>query len=182
MTRALPAWAQNIVPVGMDEAAILLGISRRFLVDVIAKHQHYERRGVRKVFYPEHINRLRLIIAPPAPSTPLEAVQMFVAANVSGSALAEFEQFLASPFTGQVYVLRCNDRVKIGFTTHWARRFRVLKTSCPHPVCVISVFPGNRTFEQMLHIVLAEWRRHGEWFEEAGDVALLVSLLERASE
>lgn len=63
MSRALPAWAQNIVPVDMDEAAILLGISRRFLVDVIAKHQHYERRGNRKVFYPEHIALLREAIS-----------------------------------------------------------------------------------------------------------------------
>lgn len=71
MTRALPAWAQNIVPVDMDDAATLLGISRRFLVDVIAKHPHYERRGVRKVFYPEHIALLReKISCPTSPSSP----------------------------------------------------------------------------------------------------------------
>src|SRR5690606_42022093 len=40
-------------------AALILGISRRFLVDVIGKHKHYERRGNRKVFYPEHIAMLR---------------------------------------------------------------------------------------------------------------------------
>ena len=59
MTRALPAWAEAVAPVDMAGAAILLGISRRYLVDVIAAHPHYERRGVRKVFYPEHIALLR---------------------------------------------------------------------------------------------------------------------------
>lgn len=63
MTRSLPSWAEKLVPVDMDEAAILLGISRRFLVDVIAEAPHYERRGVRKVFYPEHIALLREAIA-----------------------------------------------------------------------------------------------------------------------
>ncbi len=43
----------------MDEAAFALNVSRRFLVDVIAEHKHYEPRGVRKVFYPEHIALLR---------------------------------------------------------------------------------------------------------------------------
>lgn len=56
---ALPAWSENMVPVDMDGAAVLLGISRRYLVDVLRKHPYYEPRGVKKVFYPEHITRLR---------------------------------------------------------------------------------------------------------------------------
>ena len=59
MTRALPTWAENIAPVDMDGAAFLLGVSRRFLVDEIKRHPHYERRGAKKVFYPEHIALLR---------------------------------------------------------------------------------------------------------------------------
>lgn len=43
----------------MDSAAELLGIGRRTLTDVLKRHQHYERRGVKKVFYPEHIALLR---------------------------------------------------------------------------------------------------------------------------
>jgi len=43
----------------MDAAALLLGISRRFLVDVIKRYPHYEPRGSKKVFYPEHIRLLR---------------------------------------------------------------------------------------------------------------------------
>lgn len=63
MIRSMPDWAQKILPVDMEEAAVLLGCSRRFLVDVIRDHQHFERRGTRKVFYPEHIALLREAIA-----------------------------------------------------------------------------------------------------------------------
>ncbi len=52
---ALPAWAENMRPVDMEGAAALLGIARRTLVDVIRHNPHYEKRGVKKVFYPEHI-------------------------------------------------------------------------------------------------------------------------------
>lgn len=59
MGRDLPAWAAKIEPLDMDRAAVVLGISRRTLVDVIKQRPHYERRGVKKVFYPEHIDALR---------------------------------------------------------------------------------------------------------------------------
>lgn len=55
----LPDWTKSLVPVGMDDAAMLLGVSRRFLVDKLKSHQFYERRGSKKVFYPEHIALLR---------------------------------------------------------------------------------------------------------------------------
>lgn len=50
MTSDLPDWAKAMQPVSMDGCAIVLGISRRMLVDVIKKHPHYERRGAKKVF------------------------------------------------------------------------------------------------------------------------------------
>ena len=56
---ALPTWAEKITPVDMDGAATLLGVSRRYLVDVLRAHPIYEPRGTRKVFYPEHIAQLR---------------------------------------------------------------------------------------------------------------------------
>src|SRR5690606_2004258 len=80
MSRSLPTWTADLVPIDMDGAATLLGISRRFLVDVIRKHRHYEPRGNRKVFYPEHIALLRDALKCPTSSptcvaafgTPLE--------------------------------------------------------------------------------------------------------------
>nr|WP_278376697.1 hypothetical protein [Brucella anthropi] len=55
----LPEWTKAMVPVGMDDAAMLLGVSRRFLMDKLKSHPFYERRGSKKVFYPEHIALLR---------------------------------------------------------------------------------------------------------------------------
>ena len=52
------AWI--IVPVGMDDAARALGVSKRTLVDVMRNWPHLcERRGRKRVFYPEHIDGLR---------------------------------------------------------------------------------------------------------------------------
>src|SRR5688572_7799274 len=59
MATPLPEWALRIKPVDMDGAAEVLGICRRTLVDVLKKHPHYEPRGSKKVFYPEHIEALR---------------------------------------------------------------------------------------------------------------------------
>ena len=56
---ALPEWAQAIVPVDINGAATVLGVSRRYFVDLLKVHPHYERRGTKKVFYPEHITALR---------------------------------------------------------------------------------------------------------------------------
>ena len=52
-----PAWVPE--PVDMDGAARALGISRRTLIDTIKALPHYELRGRKKVFYPEHIASLR---------------------------------------------------------------------------------------------------------------------------
>lgn len=52
-----PAWL--VTPVGMDDAASALGVSRRKLVDLVKEHPLYEVRGQKKVFYPEHIDGIR---------------------------------------------------------------------------------------------------------------------------
>ena len=65
MTRPTPAAiraaAQGwiVAPVGMNDAALALGVSRRTLVDLVKAHPLYEVRGQKKVFYPEHIDGIR---------------------------------------------------------------------------------------------------------------------------
>lgn len=59
MGNALPEWAKRVEPIDMNGAAHVLGVGRRFLVDAIKRYPHYERRGSKKVFYPEHIALLR---------------------------------------------------------------------------------------------------------------------------
>jgi hypothetical protein len=46
-------------PLDMDSAAEILGVSRRTLTDALKRLPHYELRGRKKVFYPEHIAQLR---------------------------------------------------------------------------------------------------------------------------
>lgn len=46
-------------PIGMADAAAHLGVSRRTLTDALKRLPHYELRGRKKVFYPEHIAQLR---------------------------------------------------------------------------------------------------------------------------
>ena len=55
----LPDWAARIQPLGMAGAAVVLGICRRTLIEVLKRYQHFEYRGNKKVFYPEHIEALR---------------------------------------------------------------------------------------------------------------------------
>lgn len=60
MTTAAHRW--HVEPIGMDDAARALGVCRRLLSDILARHPHYETRGRtgrKKVFYPEHIDRIR---------------------------------------------------------------------------------------------------------------------------
>ena len=46
-------------PLDMVGAAEVLGVSRRTLTDTLKRLPHYELRGRKKVFYPEHIAQLR---------------------------------------------------------------------------------------------------------------------------
>ncbi len=46
-------------PLTLAEAAEALGVCRRSLTTWLGEYPYYERRGVRKLFYPEHIDALR---------------------------------------------------------------------------------------------------------------------------
>ena len=54
-----PSQATIAAPLDMDGAALALGVSRRTLTESLKTLPYYERRGVKKVFYPEHIAALR---------------------------------------------------------------------------------------------------------------------------
>lgn len=91
---ALPTWAEAMRPVDMDGAAALLGIARRTLVDVLRDHPHYERRGVKKVFYPEHIGLLREAISCAAEGSKSDA-SMASGTRSGPSPVSAFEKALA---------------------------------------------------------------------------------------
>jgi hypothetical protein len=76
----------------MDGAAVLLGVSRRFLVDVLRNHPHCERRGNQKVFYPEHIALLREALKCPTSNSKSEKVS---GTPLEPSAESAYERALA---------------------------------------------------------------------------------------
>ena len=92
MANILPDWARAIAPVDMDGAAIVLGVSRRFLIDALKQHPHYERRGAKYVFYPEHIATLRAELACPDSSSKKETVS---GTPLARSAESAYEKALA---------------------------------------------------------------------------------------
>lgn len=55
----LPAWAEAQSPIDMDQCAVVMGVSRRWLIDLLKQYPFYELRGRRKLFYPEHVEALR---------------------------------------------------------------------------------------------------------------------------
>lgn len=54
---AAPDWL--VEPLNSEGAARALGVSLRTLSDLLKSHPYYELRGRKRVFYPEHITRLR---------------------------------------------------------------------------------------------------------------------------
>ena len=88
---SLPKWAEQIEPVDMNGAARLLGVSRRTLTDILRRHPVYERRGKKKVFYPEQIRELRERLCSDSKQTKRPASGRFTApsrGSVLGEALA----------------------------------------------------------------------------------------------
>lgn len=63
----LPEWALKHLPVDHPQAALLLGVSERKLWALLKEHPHFERRGRKNVYYPEHIEELRRVTAQPGP-------------------------------------------------------------------------------------------------------------------
>ena len=66
-----------------------------------------------------------------------------------------------------VYVVHAvgTDRYKIGYSSDVDKRINSLKTGCPYPISVITVFEGGTPEdERAIHGVYRDRRVHGEWF------------------
>lgn len=55
--RSLPGWA--VEPLDAAGLARALGVSRTTLRGILERHPHFELRGRKRVFYPEHVQRIR---------------------------------------------------------------------------------------------------------------------------
>lgn len=65
-----------------------------------------------------------------------------------------------------VYLLKANDRYKIGVTTNMALRFRRCIGLCPYPLELVWTLRTNdfRKMEKGLHRLYKDKRIHYEWF------------------
>jgi len=84
--------------------------------------------------------------------------------------------------SGIIYFIGCQatDTVKIGFTSGSPiARLRRLQTGNAHDLALLTLIPGTREMEKMLHHRLSEWRMSGEWFRIEGDVLKLIDNLQQ---
>ena len=160
----------------MEEAAALLNVSRRTLQEIVKRYPFYYPNGNRKLFTDGDIETIRIFTE--ARPTKTQALVKFLAEKIGVDATPD----LLTLFNGDtsVYFVTCGPRLKIGFTTNWPGRYRILKTSCPDPVSVVAVIPAKRKLEQFLHIGLSGSRSNGEWFRIEGDVAALIAAMDAA--
>lgn len=76
-----------------------------------------------------------------------------------------------------VYVIRCNEFVKIGKAADTTKRIATLQASNPYPLEVVAIIThGNgHPLERELHSRFAEFRHRGEWFRFEGDLEAWIS-------
>jgi hypothetical protein len=65
-----------------------------------------------------------------------------------------------------VYFVRMGGWIKIGITTNLEERLRALTGHSPMPPLVMFTFPGGREEERRLHKAFAQYRSHGEFFQD----------------
>lgn len=80
---------------------------------------------------------------------------------------------------GYVYLLRCGEHYKIGFSEQPRKRLQQLRTGSPHPIVLEHELKTTffKSIEQQLHRRFAHKRGEGEWFNlNDEDVAYIKSL------
>ena len=76
-----------------------------------------------------------------------------------------------------LYLLECNNRYKIGYSTNFDQRVRSFNTASPVPHKIIAVAPGGKQQEATLHRVFNRYQMYGEWFSKEKEIFELFSML-----
>lgn len=79
---------------------------------------------------------------------------------------------------GIVYFVRCDERVKIGYTRNIGSRLSQFRTSNGKPVELLLTIPGGREEERALHQKFARFRTQGEWFRYVPEIRRVIRELE----
>lgn len=69
--------------------------------------------------------------------------------------------------TGHVYVIQCNEFVKIGFASDFASRLNAMQIGNPYKLKLLKIFPTMtpEAMEDRIHAELEQYRERGEWFK-----------------
>jgi hypothetical protein len=100
--------------------------------------------------------------------------------NEQDQILAVIKQFQQNkePF---VYLLSCDNKYKIGFSTNLAKRLKTFNTASPIPYRLVGAAPGDAELEKKLHSKLVEFRTFGEWFMHRKEVLDTFKALDNAT-
>jgi hypothetical protein len=76
-----------------------------------------------------------------------------------------------------MYFLAGSGLVKIGITTNLTSRIRSIRNSSPVALDLLATMPGHTVLEGMVHSRFSHLRRHGEWFEDQGEIREYIASL-----
>lgn len=77
---------------------------------------------------------------------------------------------LCDPSVCSLYFLAGAGLIKIGISTNLTSRIRSIRNSSPVPLELLATMPGGTALEGVAHSWFQHLRRHGEWFEDNGEI------------
>ena len=75
-----------------------------------------------------------------------------------------------APVEKYVYFIRCEQFVKIGFSSNPRYRAHSFSTSNPFECCLIGLVRGGRDLERQLHELFSAFKHRDEWFRLTPDI------------
>lgn len=77
----------------------------------------------------------------------------------------------------ELYFLAGAGLIKIGITTNLVSRVRAIRNSSPIPLELLAIKPSTGFQEALTHEKFKHLRRHGEWFEDNGEIREWIAVL-----
>jgi hypothetical protein len=83
--------------------------------------------------------------------------------------------------SGSIYFLECaaTQSVKIGYSVNVRQRLYRLQTASAHQLRLLLTIPGDLHTEKVLHDMLGDYSRSGEWFQMNASVRRLIDELRK---
>lgn len=147
-------------PLTLDEAAGVLGCSRRWLLGWLKGNaSHGYRIGRQYRFTAMDIAAMRGAMRPaPAEETDPDLLRAL--------ALCARQRRKPRDLSFTCYAMRAGGRIKIGVAKDVEARRAAFQTGSAEQITVIATWPGDRFDEARAHEALSQYREHGEWFSD----------------